>query len=340
MKLWVLVFINALAVALSLSIINFYFQGIIIDSVITFSVSLVTSYLVFYYLIERFVYSKIKLIYKLIHNLKLGKDLKDALGEYVSADPINDVEQEVKEWARDKKTEIDQLKQQEKFRREFLSNISHELKTPLFAIQGYIEVLQDGDIEDPELSKRFLEKASNNVDRLASFIKDLDAISKLESGEIPVQYEKFDLVELINEVNDSLELKSKKYNITLHFKDKYRTPTWVNADREKIRQVLVNLLGNSFKYGKNPGNTYIKTFQLHDQILVEITDDGIGIEEKYLPRLFERFYRTDKSRSRDIGGSGLGLAIVKHIIEAHEQTITVRSTENIGSTFGFTLARA
>lgn len=340
MKLWVLVFINALAVALALSIINFYFQGIIIDSVITFFVSLVTSYLVFYYLIERFVYSKIKLIYKLIHNLKLGKDLKDALGEYVSADPINDVEQEVKEWARDKKTEIDQLKEQEKFRREFLSNISHELKTPLFAIQGYIEVLQDGDIEDPDLSKRFLEKASNNVDRLASFIKDLDAISKLESGEIPVKYEKFDLVELINEVSDSLELKSKKYNITVHFKEKYKTPTWVNADREKIRQVLVNLLGNSFKYGKNPGNTYIKTFQLHDQILVEITDDGIGIEEKYLPRLFERFYRTDKSRSRDIGGSGLGLAIVKHIIEAHEQTITVRSTENIGSTFGFTLASA
>jgi two-component system phosphate regulon sensor histidine kinase PhoR len=270
----------------------------------------------------------------------LGKDLKDALGEYVSADPINDVEQEVKEWARDKKTEIDRLKEQEKFRREFLSNISHELKTPLFAIQGYIEVLQDGDIEDPELSKRFLEKASNNVDRLASFIKDLDAISKLESGELPVLYEKFDLVELINEVSDSLELKSKKYNISLHFKEKYKTPTWVNADREKIRQVLVNLLGNSFKYGKNSGNTYIKTFQLHDQILVEITDDGIGIEEKYLPRLFERFYRTDKSRSRDIGGSGLGLAIVKHIIEAHEQTITVRSTENIGSTFGFTLARA
>ena len=201
-------------------------------------------------------------------------------------------------------------------------------------------MLQDGDIEDPELSKRFLEKASKNVDRLASFIKDLDAISKLESGELPVQYEKFDLVELFNEVIDSLELKSKKYNITIHFKEKYRTPTWVNADREKIRQVLVNLLGNSFKYGKNPGNTFIKTFQLHDQILVEITDDGIGIEEKYLPRLFERFYRTDKSRSRDIGGSGLGLAIVKHIIEAHEQTITVRSTENIGSTFGFTLARA
>jgi len=339
MKLWVLVFINALAVALSLSIFNFYFQQNFVDFLITFSVSLVTSYLVFYYLIERFVYSKVKLIYKLIHNLKLGKDLKDALGEYVSADPINDVELEVKEWAKDKKSEIDQLKDQEKFRREFLSNISHELKTPLFAIQGYIEALQEGDIDDPEMSKQFLEKASRNVDRLAFFIKDLDAISRLESGEIPVNFERLNLVELINEVIDSLELKAKKYNITLYFKEKYHSPTWVYADREKIRQVFVNLIDNSFKYGKNPGNTSIKTFELHDQILVEITDDGIGIEEKNLPRLFERFYRTDKSRSRQIGGSGLGLAIVKHIIEAHEQTITVRSTENIGSTFGFTLQR-
>ena len=340
MKLWVLVFINSLAVAMSLSIINFYFQKDIFDSLITFAVSLLTSYITFYYLIERFVYSKIKLIYKLIHNLKLGKDLKDALGEYVSADPINDVEQEVKEWARDKKSEIDKLKEQEKFRREFLSNISHELKTPLFAIQGYIEALQDGDIEDKEISEKFLEKAAKNVERLSYFIKDLDEISKLESGEIPINYDRFDLSILISEVIESLELKASKNNIILHFKEKYKYPNWVYADREKIRQVLVNLISNSIKYGKNPGNTSIKTFELHDQILVEITDDGIGIEEKYLPRLFERFYRTDQSRSREIGGSGIGLAIVKHIIEAHQQTISVRSTENIGSTFGFTLARA
>ncbi|MES3016898.1 MAG: ATP-binding protein [Bacteroidota bacterium] len=338
MKLWVLVFINALAVALSLSIINFYFQQKWVDFIITFSVSLIITYAVFYYLIERFVYSKIKIIYKLIHNLKLGKDLKDALGEYVSTDPIHDVEHEVKEWAKDKKIEIDQLRQQEKFRREFLSNISHELKTPLFAIQGYIEALQD-DVDDPELSRQFLDKASKNVDRLAFFIKDLDSISKLESGEIPVEFEKFDLSELIMEVIESLELKARKYNITMEFKEKYNYAIWVNADREKIRQVLVNLIDNSFKYGSNPGTTAIKTFELHDQILVEITDNGIGIEEKYLTRLFERFYRTDKSRSRQIGGSGLGLAIVKHIIEAHQQTITVRSTENIGSTFGFTLER-
>lgn len=338
MKLWVLVFLNSLAVALSLSIINYYFQQNIVDSAITFSVALITSYIVFYYLIEKFVYSKIKLIYKLIHNLKLGRDLKDALGEYVSADPITDVEQEVKEWARDKKVEIDQLKEQEKFRREFLTNISHELKTPLFSIQGYIEALQDG-VDDPNKQRQFLEKASSNVDRLAFFIKDLDEISKLESGELPVHYEKFDLTELITEVMDSLELKRAKYGINLNFREKYNSPTWVNADREKIRQVLVNLISNSFKYGNPGGNTFIKIFELHDQILVEITDDGVGINEKYLPRLFERFYRTDQSRSRDIGGSGLGLAIVKHIIEAHQQTITVRSSENIGSTFGFTLER-
>jgi two-component system phosphate regulon sensor histidine kinase PhoR len=339
MKLRVLVFLNALAVSLALSIINYYFQQKLIDMVITFGISLLVSYVVFYYLIERFVYSKIKLIYKLIHNLKLGKDLKDALGEYVSPDPINDVEQEVKEWARDKKNEIDSLKNQEKFRREFLSNISHEFKTPLFAIQGYIEAIQEGDT-DEATTQKFLDKAAKNVDRLSFLIKDLDAISKLESGEIPINYVKFDLVQLIQEVAESLELKAKQYKVSLIFKEKYHAPTLVWADREKIRQVLVNLTDNSFKYGKANGSTSFKTFSLHDQVLVEITDDGSGIEEKYLPRLFERFYRTDKSRSRIMGGSGLGLAIVKHILEAHQQTITVRSTEGIGSTFAFTLEKA
>ena len=336
MKLRVLVFLNALAVALALSIINYYFQQKLVDMVVTFGISLVVSYAVFYYLIERFVYSKIKLIYKLIHSLKLGKDLKDALGEYVSPDPINDVQQEVREWARDKKNEIENLKNQEKFRREFLSNISHEFKTPLFAIQGYIEAIQEGDT-DEATTKKFLDKAAKNVDRMSFLIQDLDAISKLESGEIPINYSKFDLVQLIYEVTESLEHKAEQYKISLVFKEKYHNPTWVWADREKIRQVLVNLTDNSFKYGKENGSTSYKTFSLHDQILVEVTDDGSGIEEKYLPRLFERFYRTDKSRSRQMGGSGLGLAIVKHILEAHQQTITVRSTEGIGSTFAFTL---
>jgi two-component system, OmpR family, phosphate regulon sensor histidine kinase PhoR len=339
MKLRVLVFLNSLAVALALSILNYYFQRNWFNVGLTFIISLSTSYVVFYYLIERYVYSKIKLIYKLIHSLKLGKDLKDALGEYVSDDPITDVEEEVKEWARAKKTEIDALKSQEQFRREFLGNISHEFKTPLFAIQGYIEALRDDGFEDPELAEKFLDKAAKNVDRLSFLIKDLDAISKLESGEVPINYEKFDLAQLIKEVIESLEIKSKDYKIDLIFKEKYQSPTWVNADREKIRQVLVNLIGNSLKYGKEHGTTSIKTFELHDQILVEVTDDGVGIEEQYLPRVFERFYRTEKSRSRQIGGSGLGLAIVKHIVEAHQQTISVRSTIGVGSTFGFTLQK-
>jgi two-component system phosphate regulon sensor histidine kinase PhoR len=340
MKLWVLVFINSIAVALTLSIFNFYFQKDFYASVLTFGITLVTSYVIFYYLIERYVYSKIKLIYKLIHNLKLGKDFKDALGEYVSADPINDVALEVKEWAKDKKTEIDNLKQQEQFRREFLANISHEFKTPLFALQGYVEALQDDGMQDTELSHKFLEKASRNLDRLNFLIQDLDAISKLESGEIPINYERFDVSILVKEVMESMESRARDHHISLTFKEKYDTTTTVNSDREKVRQVLVNLIDNSFKYGREGGNTTIKIFELHDQILVEVTDDGIGIEEKYLPRLFERFFRTEQSRSREIGGSGLGLAIVKHIIEAHQQTITVRSTEGIGSTFGFTLEKA
>jgi two-component system phosphate regulon sensor histidine kinase PhoR len=339
MKLRTLVFLNAFAVGISIACVNLYFQHNWYWFLISLSVATIVSYFVFYYLIEKYVYSKIKIIYKMIHSLKLGKDLKDALGEYVSPDPINDVEQEVKEWARDKKSEIDDLKKQEKFRREFLSNISHEFKTPLFAIEGYVEALLDGGLKDPEIANKFLNKVSKNVERLSFLIKDLNEISKLESGEIPINYQKFELTTLVKEVMESLELKTKKYKIKLAFKDKYDVPTWVEADREKIRQVLVNLIDNSFKYGKEKGNTSITIFQLHDQYLIEITDDGIGIEEQYLPRLFERFYRTDSSRSRQIGGSGLGLAIVKHIVEAHDQTINVRSTSGIGSTFGFTLKR-
>lgn len=340
MKLRVLVLINAAAVAVTLSIVNYYFRHSWYDVSVTFVATIATSFIVFYYLIEKYIYSKIKLIYKLIHNLKLGRDLRDALGEHVTADPINDVEQEVKEWAKQKKSEIDTLRTQEKFRREFLSNISHEFKTPLFAIQGYIEAIQDDEFEDIDMAKEFLQKAARNVDRLSYLIKDLDEISKLESGEIPIKYTKFKINDLIKEVFESMEMKAKQHNIKLVFKQKYDEPILVTADREKIVQVLINLIDNSFKYGKEGGSTSVSLFELHDQVLVEITDDGIGIEEKNLPRLFERFYRTDSSRSRQIGGSGLGLAIVKHIVEAHQQTINVRSTEGLGSTFGFTLEKA
>jgi two-component system phosphate regulon sensor histidine kinase PhoR len=339
MKLSVLVLITAFAVALSIGLVNYYFQHSWYFMLISFGVSFFTSFIVFYYLLEKYIYSKVVLIYKMIHNLKLGKDLKDALGEYVSSDPINDVEQEVKEWAGAKKREIEVLKKQEQFRREFLSNVSHEFKTPLFAIQGYIETLQDCLVDDPETAAKFLKKAANNVDRLSYLINDLDSISKLESGEIPINYQKFDFVGLAKEVMEGLEDNAKTKGIKLSFKEKYTSPAYVKADREKIRQVMINLVQNSLKYGKKNGSTAIKIFELHDQYLIEVTDDGIGIEEKHLARLFERFYRIDSHRSREEGGTGLGLAIVKHILEAHQQIISVRSTLQIGTTFAFTLEK-
>lgn len=340
MRFILLVFINASAVGLSLACVNFYFQHSWQHFLLTFAISFAISFLAFYYLFQRYIYNKIKLIYKLIHNLKLGKDLKEALGEKLSDDPINDVEQQVTDWAKEKKKEIDTLKEQEKFRREFLANISHEFKTPLFAVQGYVDALQDGMMqEDPEMATQFLMKASQNLDRLTFLIKDLDEISKLESGQIPINYQKFDLVILIKEVLDSMEDKAAAHDISLVFKEKYQSPMMVKADREKIRQVFVNLISNSIKYGKAKGQTDLRIYELFETVLVEVTDDGIGIEEKNLPRVFERFYRTDKSRSRKIGGSGLGLSIVKHIIEAHQQTINVRSTEGVGTTFAFTLEK-
>jgi two-component system phosphate regulon sensor histidine kinase PhoR len=340
MKLSVLVFITALAVGLSIGLVNFHFQGSWYYLIISFGISFATSFVVFYYLLEKYIYTKIKLIYKLIHNLKLGKDLKQAIGEYKSSDPLNDVEQEVKEWAGDKKREIDLLKKQEQFRKEFLSNVSHEFKTPLFAIQGYIETLKDCIADDPEMAAKFLKKAENNVERLSFLIGDLDSISKLETGEIPINFEKFDFVVLAKEVMENLEDMAAANHVKLAFKEKYTAATMVSADREKIRQVMVNLLQNSIKYGRENGLTAIKIFELHDQFLIEVTDNGIGIDQKHLPRLFERFYRVDSHRSRQEGGTGLGLAIVKHILEAHQQTISVRTTPNIGTTFAFTLQKS
>src|ERR1700749_414544 len=263
MKLRVLVLICAAAVAVTLSCLNYYFRHSWYDVMITFLVTIITSFLIFYWLIEKYIYSKIKLIYKLIHNLKLGRDLRDALGEHISADPINDVQTEVKEWAKEKKSEIDELRTQEKFRRDFLSNISHEFKTPLFAIQGYIEALQDDDFDDREMARQFLEKASKNVDRLSYLIKDLDEISKLESGELPINYTKFKINDLIKEVLESSEMKAQQHHIKLIFKQKYDEPIMVNADRQKITQVLTNLIENSFKYGKEEGSTSISLFELH-----------------------------------------------------------------------------
>ena len=336
-----LIMIISFVFSLILSGMNYYYER----DIPTFAFILILTFLLSFsflnYVFQKFVYERIKSVYKLIHNLKLGKELKDALGDHKSDDPIGDAEKEVRDWAKQKASEIDQLKAQEKFRKEFLSNISHEFKTPLFAIQGYVETLQDGMIEDnPEMAVEFLNKASRNLDRLSYLIHDLDEIAKLESGAVIIEKEKFDIQQLIKETIDDLGYKANESNIKLLFSHKNNNPVYVFADRKKIQQVLVNLIDNSIKYGKKDGQTTIKTHPLIDQILIEITDNGQGIDEKNLPRVFERFFRTDKSRSRNIGGSGLGLAIVKHIIEAHRQNVHVRSTEGIGTTFSFTMEKA
>ncbi|MVZ66803.1 sensor histidine kinase [Sphingobacterium sp. DK4209] len=336
-----LILIISLIFSLLLAGMNYYHEQHLPTLAFIAIISFILIFSLLNYVFQKFVYERIKAVYKLIHNLKLGKELKDALGDHKSDDPIGDAEKEVRDWAKQKTSEINQLKAQEKFRKEFLSNISHEFKTPLFAIQGYIETLQDGMIEDnPDMAVSFLKKASKNLDRLSYLIHDLDEIAKLESGQVLISKEKFDIQILIRETIDYLEDKASDSEIQLKFNPKSHNPILVKADRKKIQQVLVNLIDNSIKYGSRGGKTQIKAIPLIDQILIEITDNGQGIEEKNLPRVFERFFRTDKSRSRDIGGSGLGLAIVKHIIEAHQQNVHVRSTEGIGTTFSFTLEKA
>jgi two-component system phosphate regulon sensor histidine kinase PhoR len=297
------------------------------------------SYFLFRYSIEVFIYRKIKLVYKNIHSLKVRK-LDPRIGDINMLDPINEMEKEVRDWAEDKSSEIEQLRTMEKYRKEFLGNVSHELKTPIFNIQGYINTLIDGAWEDQEVLIHFLKKAAKSTDRIASLVEDLEAISQLESGFLTMEVEIFDVNDLIRDIFDSLDFRAAEKNITLDFKEGCDIPFIVEADKDRIRQVVINLIVNSIKYGKEDGHTLIGLYDMDENILVEVTDNGIGIEEDHLPRLFERFYRVDKSRSRDEGGTGLGLSIVKHIIEAHDQTINVRSTKGVGTTFAFTLKKA
>lgn len=296
------------------------------------------SYFLFLYAIEVFIYRKIKLVYKNIHSLKVRK-LDPKISDINMLDPINEMEREVRDWAADKTSEIEQLQTMERYRKEFLGNVSHELKTPIFNIQGYVNTLIDGAWEDPDVLIHFLKKAAKSTDRIASLVDDLEAISQLESGFLTMELEIFDINDLIHDIFDSLDFRAKEKNIKLSIKDGCDVPFIVEADKDRIRQVIINLIVNSIKYGKEDGHTYVGLYDMDENILIEITDDGIGIEEEHLPRLFERFYRVDKSRSRDGGGTGLGLSIVKHIIEAHDQTINVRSTKGVGTTFAFTLKK-
>lgn len=290
------------------------------------------------YSVENFIYEKIRVIYKTIHRFKNPpqKPKKPILGQ----DTIEKVNQEVMKWQKDTHQQIEDLKQRAQYRREFMGNVSHELKTPIFNIQGYILTLMDGAIDDPQINRQYLERTEASVNRLINIVEDLEDISQLESGALKLKEEKFDVVALAKEIVDQLEMKAQKRGIKLYFRKKYDKNIWILADHHRIRQVFTNLVDNSIKYGRHGGSTKISFFDMHDHILCEVTDDGPGIPEDALSRVFERFYRTDKARSREKGGTGLGLAIVKHIIEAHNQTINIRSKVGIGTTFAFTLRKA
>jgi len=259
------------------------------------------------------------------------------MNEKASFDKIED---EVTEWANTTRDEIKSLKSLETYRKNYVGNISHELKTPIFAIQGFLHTLIEGGIYDENINLKYLKRAAANTDRLKTIVDDLDLISKLEQNADLLHFESFDILDLTKELISELQIHSDDRNITISIKEPINFNTQVNADKNSIRQVLTNLIINSIKYGKENGTTRIGFYDLEDSILLEISDDGIGIAEEHFKHLFDRFYRVDHSRSRMMGGSGLGLSIVKHIIEAHKQTINLRSTVNVGSTFGFTLEKA
>lgn len=335
-----LTLLTSLALAAVVGVTGLFFNTAWQQFLIVFVVAFLVSFILTNYLVDIYLRHRIKLVYKVIHQFKLNKNLKESIGDIMGDDPLSEMETQVKDWVTDKSKEIEDLKKLEKFRKEFLANLSHELKTPIFNIQGYVHTLLDDPMDDVELMRHFLERTAKSIDRLINLVDDLDAISKIERGEVAMVKEIFELSHLVKEVIESMELKANEKQITLGIAKGSDKLLFVLADKEKIRQVLTNLMDNSIKYGNTGGNTTVSFFDMDDNILVEVTDNGIGIAEEHLSRLFERFYRIDKHRSREQGGTGLGLAIVKHIIEAHEQTINVRSTPRVGTTFAFTLSKA
>ena len=315
---------------------HYFVQPLNLLIVLAFSVVFyAATFFLIQFRVEHFIYKRVKKIYDDVSLL----ETTSYVNQPVTTDMAT-LTKEVKKFARDKKLEIETLKIREEYRKEFLGNVSHELKTPLFTIQGYLLTLLDGAMEDKNIRKKYLERAEKGVERLIYIVKDLDMITKLEVGEINLDVTRFNIVEVIQNVFDLFEMKAANKNITLTFDMKYAKPIWVMADQEKIQQVVTNLVVNSIKYGKKGGTTEVGIEDLtKDKIIVRITDNGEGIEKQNIPRLFERFYRVDKSGARSEGGSGLGLAIVKHIIEGHDEKIYVESQIGVGSEFSFTLEK-
>lgn len=300
------------------------------------SVSYLFSFLVTQFRVERFIYRRVKKVYDDLTLLETA----DLTQQPITTDMAT-LTKEIDKYAKDKKIELEGLRIRDEYRKEFIGNVSHELKTPLFTVQGYLETLQHGAIDDPKVRDKYVKRAIKGVDRLVYIVEDLDMITKLEVGDLRLKIETFDIVELIQNVFDLLEMKASDKKITLTFDRAYTKTILVNADKERIQQVLINLLMNSIKYGNQKGTTEVAIEELtQNKIITRVTDNGEGIDKANLPRLFERFYRVDKTGSRKVGGSGLGLSIVKHIIEAHNEKIYVESELGVGSEFSFTLEKA
>ncbi len=294
------------------------------------------SFALIHFRTQIFIFRRVKQIYD---NVTLLEDA--SLSPNNITTDMASLSEEVERYARERKIEIASLRIQDEYRRDFLGNVAHELKTPLFTVQGYILTLLDGAIKDKSVRKKYLERADKGVERLIYLVNDLDMITKLEVGDLNLNYEYFDIVALVDSTFEMLEMKAAKRNITLAFDVEYTHPIIVNADQERIQQLLTNLIVNSIKYGKQNGTTEVSIQNLiQNKILVRVTDNGEGIETENIPRLFERFYRVDKSGNRKVGGSGLGLSIVKHIIEAHEEKVYVESELGVGSEFSFTMEKA
>lgn len=298
-------------------------------------------YIAMHQAIDRFIYKKIKLIYKTIHKVKVEDNTLNILAENGQNDFLENVNRDVEEWAKQQTAEITHLRELAKYRREFVGNVSHELKTPIFNIQGYVLTLLDGGLNDPTINLDYLNRTMKSVDRMIALVTDLEKISQLESGVLELRNEIFNIGQLIREVIDFMDINLKKHKVQLVFSSDSDGLVEVLADKEKIREVIINLIDNAIKYSQ-PNKTpiiNIGAFDMGEQVLIEVSDNGIGISEHDIPRVFERFYRVERGRSREKGGTGLGLSIVKHIIEAHHQTINIQSNLNQGTTISFTLMR-
>lgn len=335
-----LAFFTALCLSVPVGIAFYIISISWIEAVIALAAVFIFSYFLIRYVLNEFIYRKIKVIYKYIYQTKATKREETYYKYILPAKTIEDVNEDVEKWAEQQRAVIDDLRSNEHYRREFLQNLSHEIKTPIFAIQGYVDTLLGGALENPAISKRFLENASRNVTRMVDLVNDLDEITRLESGTQALHKMKFVIQDVIREVFETLSNKAAEKNIQYGIKKGCEQPIEVFADKEKIARVLINLVENAIKYGRIDGHVTAGIYNTDEKhALVEISDNGIGIAAEHIPRIFERFYRTDVGRSRNTGGTGLGLAICKHIVEAHGQSMNVRSKPDIGTTIGFTLDR-